>query len=57
VVGNQQESWASQITTHYALTNPIVDQFVTLGTETITFKPFTGNAGTPAALPIPQPAS
>lgn len=57
VVGTQQESWASQITTHYVLTNPIVDRFVTLGTETISFKPFTGNAGTPVALPIPQPGS
>ena len=54
VVGQQQEWWASQITTHYMLTNPTVDQFITLGTETISFKLFNGNAGTPVALPLPQ---
>ena len=53
VVGQQQEWWASQITTHYALPNPPVNQFIPLGTETITFTPSSGNAGTPVALPLP----
>ena len=57
VVGRQQEWWASQLTTHYALTNPTINQFILLGTETITFKPFSGNAGTPVALPLPSPGS
>lgn len=57
VVGQQQEWWASQITTHYALTDPTVNQFISLGTETITFTPFSGNAGTPVALPLPASGS
>ena len=52
LVGGQQESWASKLTTTYTLDNPTADQFVTLGTETISFKPVT-NAGTPITLPLP----
>ncbi len=57
VVGQQQEWWASQITTHYALTDPPVNQFISLGTETITFTPLSGSVGTPVALPLPSSGS
>ncbi len=52
LVGSQQESWASKLTTTYTLNNPMVDQFVTLGTETISFQPPT-HTGTPITLPLP----
>jgi hypothetical protein len=53
LVGGKEESWASQLTTTYKLTNPAVDQFVTLGTETISFQPAPGNSPS-IILPLPS---
>ncbi len=53
LVHGRQQSWASDMVTNYVLENPVVDELMTLGTETITFHPAGPNSGTPVILPIP----
>jgi hypothetical protein len=51
----QQQDFASQLTTTYQLTDPLVDKLTPLGTETLTFAPSEAGAGTPVAAPVDSP--
>lgn len=53
----QRQDYASQLTTTYQLTDPLVDKLTPLGTETLTFSPGGVEAGTPVAAPVGSPSS